>query len=95
MVFAGIKPDEVVYSGRGCEQCNYTGYRGRMAIFEVLTVSPSLQSLILKRPSAENLRQASLKEGMITLKEDGIQKALAGITTLKEIMRVAYSEEKK
>ncbi|HCJ79862.1 MAG TPA: type II secretion system protein GspE [Desulfotomaculum sp.] len=95
VVFAGIKPDEVVYSGRGCEQCNYTGYRGRMAIFEVLTVSPSLQSLILKRPSAENLRQASLKEGMITLKEDGIQKALAGITTLKEIMRVAYSEEKK
>lgn len=95
VVFAGIKPDEVVYSGRGCEQCNHTGYRGRVAIFEVLAVSPSLQRLILKRPSAEDLRQTSIKEGMITLKEDGIQKALAGITTLKEIMRVAYGEEKK
>jgi type IV pilus assembly protein PilB len=94
LAFAGLKTNATtLYKGRGCEQCNYTGYRSRLAIFEVLTVSSSLQRLILKRPAVEDLRQLAIKEGMITLKEDGIQKARAGITTLKEIMRVAYREE--
>ncbi|MEW5899762.1 MAG: ATPase, T2SS/T4P/T4SS family, partial [Bacillota bacterium] len=94
IAFAGLKPDDVLYFGIGCEKCNYTGYRGREAIHEVLVVSSTLQNLILKRASAEELRQAARREGMATLKEDGVKKVLQGITTIKEIMRVAYREEK-
>lgn len=93
IAFAGLKPDDVLYFGLGCAQCNHTGYRGRMAIQEVLVVSPPIQSLILKRAAVEELRQLALREGMITLKEDGIEKARQGLTTIKEIMRVAYREE--
>lgn len=91
--FAGLKPGQKLYIGTGCEHCGFTGYRGRTAIHEVLTVTPSLQSLILKRVSTEELRQKALAEGMISLKQDGVQKALQGITTVKELMRVAYREE--
>lgn len=93
IAFAGLTPADVLYFGLGCAQCNHTGYRGRMAIQEVLVVSPSIQNLILKRAAVEELRQLALREGMITLKEDGIQKARQGLTTIKEIMRVAYGEE--
>lgn len=93
--FAGLKDrNKTLYAGKGCEQCNYTGYRGRLAIHELLTISPSIQSLILRRASGEELRQEALREGMIPLKEDGIQKALQGVTTIKEVMRAAFREEK-
>lgn len=91
--FAGVNTPEGFFAGRGCEECSHTGYRGRIAIHEVLAVKPSLQKLILERASLEELRDAALQEGMITLKEDGIAKALQGITTIKEIMRVAFREE--
>lgn len=94
IAFAGINPDDVLYYGAGCERCNNTGYHGRIAIYEILPVSDSVQELILKRASAEELRNAAIKEGMFTLKDDGVKKALGGITTIKEIMRVAYREEK-
>jgi type IV pilus assembly protein PilB len=92
--FAGLKPGEHVYSGTGCVKCNHTGYHGRVAIYEVLTVSTSLQKLILERASTEDLRNAAIREGMVTLKEDGVQKALAGLTTIKEVIRAVYREDK-
>jgi type IV pilus assembly protein PilB len=94
IAFAGLAPDTVVYSGAGCEKCNFTGYRGRIAIYEVLTLTPSLQNIILKEATTEELRDKAINMGMITLKEDGINKALSGHTTIKEIMRVAFREEK-
>lgn len=92
--FAGLKPGEHVYSGTGCVKCNHTGYHGRVAIYEVLTVSTSLQKLILERAPTEDLRNAAIREGMVTLKEDGVQKALAGLTTIKEVIRAVYREDK-
>jgi type IV pilus assembly protein PilB len=93
MSFAGLKSGAYLYAGEGCENCNYTGYRGRIAIQEVLTVTPALQNLILKRAALDELRQLALQEGMISLKEDGIEKVLDGITTIKEVMRVAFRED--
>ncbi|AEG15543.1 general secretory pathway protein E [Desulfofundulus kuznetsovii DSM 6115] len=93
--FAGPKVRSAqLFAGRGCEHCNHTGYRGRVAVHEVLVVTPGLQRLILRRASTEELRREALKEGMVSLKEDGIQKVLEGITTISEIMRVAFREEK-
>lgn len=94
MAFAGIEnPNVVLYAGKGCDRCNNTGYRGRIAIHELLTVTPAIQRLILKNPSNDELRQVALREGMISLKDDGIEKVQQGVTTIKEIMRVAYREE--
>ncbi len=93
--FAGLEEAKVtLFAGSGCEECNYTGYRGRLAIHEVLTMTPPLRRLILRKASAEELREEALREGMVPLKDDGIQKALQGLTTIKEIMRVAFREEK-
>ncbi len=94
IAFAGLDAGTVLYSGAGCEKCNFTGYRGRIAIYEVMTMLPSLQSIVLNSATTEELRDAAISNGMITLKEDGIKKALSGLTTIKEIMRVAFREEK-
>lgn len=79
----------IFYKGKGCGKCNDSGYRGRMGIFEVLSVSDAIKELILKRASTGVLAgQAETKEGMVTLKQDGIVKVLAGLTTLEEVWRV-------
>ena len=93
IAFAGIKPDQVLHYGAGCERCNGTGYHGRVAIYEIFTISPAIQNLILNRASTEEIRKAAIHEGMVTLKDDGMVKALQGVTTVREIMRVAYREE--
>ncbi|KUK52140.1 MAG: General secretory pathway protein E [Desulfotomaculum sp. 46_296] len=93
IAFAGLEKGDIVYHGVGCDKCSYTGYSGRIAVHEVLSVSPSLQSLILQKLSNEELRKAAFMEGMITLKDDGLQKVLQGVTTIKEIIRVAFREE--
>ena len=95
ITFAGINPDQVLHYGAGCERCNNTGYRGRIAIYEIFTVSAAIQNLVLNRASTEEIRKVAIREGMITLKDDGVEKALQGVTTVKEIMRVAYREEKR
>jgi len=94
LAFAGFQEHEVeLYAGKGCDQCNHTGYRGRLAIHEVLTVTPNIQKLILGSPSNDELREMALREGMISLKDDGIEKVRQGVTTIREIMRVAFREE--
>jgi len=95
ITFAGIRPDDVLYYGAGCERCNNTGYRGRIAIYEIFTVSAAIQNLVLNRASTEEIRRVAIREGMVTLKDDGVEKALKGVTTVNEIMRVAYREEKR
>jgi len=74
--------------GRGCEECNHSGYIGRIGIFEILNITPGLNDLVLKQSSAQEITRQAVKEGMILMKQDGYLKALAGITTLEEIMRV-------
>lgn len=78
-----------LYRGRGCAACNNTGYLGRIGIFEVLPVSEKIARLILERVDAHSVEVASVSEGMVTMKQDGFLKALEGITTIEEVLRVA------
>ncbi|HYV33498.1 MAG TPA: GspE/PulE family protein, partial [Candidatus Limnocylindria bacterium] len=73
-----------VYKGEGCEKCGHTGYVGRYGIFEVLPVVPEIQDLVMSKASAHKIYETTLKMGMITMKQDGIIKALRGETTIDE-----------
>ncbi len=75
--------------GLGCTECNNTGYLGRIAIFEVLKISSSINRLILQQASAKDIEEMAKKEGLITMKQDGYLKVLDGITTIEEVLRVA------
>ena len=77
---------------KGCAKCNKTGYSGRIGVFEALTMTPSLSSIILKEPSEEVIRKEAEEQKMVTMKQDGIIKVLKGVTTVEEIIRV--TEEK-
>lgn len=72
----------------GCQNCNNRGYRGRMGIYELLVSSDAIKSMIHKKPTPSELGEVAIKEGMITLKQDGIEKVIKGFTTLKEVMSV-------
>ncbi|WP_138495660.1 type II secretion system ATPase GspE [Paenibacillus pinistramenti] len=80
-------PSNVVYRGRGCGSCSNTGYRGRIAIHEVLTIDDSMRRLITETASIDELREAAKAQGMLQLMEDGFIKVSKGITTLQEVMR--------
>lgn len=79
----------ILYKGRGCAECGQTGYLGRVGIFEVLVISPAIMRMVLERASASEIENQSISEGMITLKQDGYLKAVEGVTTLEEVLRVA------
>ncbi|WP_425060704.1 Type II secretion system protein E [Sporomusa carbonis] len=91
--FLGIGPEADIrlYRGAGCSRCSYTGYRGRMAIHEVMSVSSAVREAINQRVSSDVLGSIAAGEGMQTMRQDGIAKALGGQTTVAEVMRVAYS----
>ncbi len=84
-------PVEVV-EGRGCEECAFTGYRGRSGIFEYLPVTDEVRRLILDRASADIIKAAAVKAGMRTLREDGWKKVREGVTTVGEVVRVTQEE---
>ena len=75
--------------GRKCEKCGDIGYRGRVAIFEVLKVTEKIGKLILERAPAIQIEQAAVLDGMVLMEQDGYLKALEGVTTLEEVIRVA------
>jgi general secretion pathway protein E len=77
-----------LFRAAGCDVCNHTGYRGRMGIHEVMTVTDALRRLISQRGSEAQLRDAALAAGMISLGEDGLRKVKAGLTSPKELLRV-------
>jgi len=77
-----------LYRGRGCENCRYTGYRGRIGIFEVFVMNTEIADLILRRAPISEIRDAAVASGMTTLLQDGWRKVLAGITTPQEVLRV-------
>ena len=78
-----------LYRGKGCIKCDNTGYKGRLGIFELLTVTDAVAHATLEGSPSSKLHQIAVKEGMITLMEDGMLRALEGTTTLEEVMRVA------
>jgi len=78
-----------LFKGEGCSECNNTGYFGRIGIFEVLPVTEKISRLILERAPASEIEKQAIEEGMITMKQDGYLKAVEGITTIEEVLRVA------
>lgn len=85
----GVKMDKRdFYRGKGCPECGGSGYKGRVGIFEIMENSISLQKLILKKSSSDEIRAQALKEGMTSMLADGLDKVSAGITTIEEVLRV-------
>ena len=87
--YLGFKPGTKLYKGRGCERCRNTGYLGRIGIFEVLKMDDRLRELIVTRPPSSSVRMLANEGGMASLWEDGMEKVLAGISSVDEIMREA------
>ena len=82
-----------LYRGTGCKKCDFTGYKGRIAIQEFMIVNKAICSLLEKGASANDIEAAAVENGMIRIHDDGIQKALEGLTTLEEIHKNVFFEE--
>ncbi|MHB9024263.1 MAG: GspE/PulE family protein [Armatimonadota bacterium] len=80
------------YRGAGCSACRQTGYKGRIGVYEMMAVDNDIRELILKKSPTHVIRQTALDSGMISLKQDSIEKILQGVTTMEEALRVIYAE---
>ena len=78
------------YAGKGCDACNNLGYKGRVGIYEILAMTPEIEKIILGGKVSEyDMQDIAIKNGMITMAQDGLIKALKGMTTVEEVFRVA------
>ena len=82
------KAGQILYKGMGCVNCNFTGYKGRSGIFELMVMLPNIQDLVYQIRSSAEIREMAIQNGMRTLREDGILKVLNGSTTVEELLRV-------
>ena len=80
-------PEVQLYRGRGCDNCNQRGYKGRVGLYEVMTISEDIRELILSGATAIELRRKAMEEGMIGLRQSGLQKIRDGVTTVEEVVR--------
>lgn len=91
LIEVGFAPDEAkqlkIYKGTGCQTCNNTGYKGRVGLYEVMEITDEVRELILIGASALELRKKAVDDGMITLRESGLQKIRNGVTTIEEVVR--------
>jgi len=91
LIEAGFTPAEAgtvqVYRGRGCDLCGKTGYKGRMGLFEVLEITDDIRDMVLVGSSALDLKRKALEQGMLTLRQSGLNKVKEGWTTLEEVLR--------
>jgi type IV pilus assembly protein PilB len=92
-----LRPEDVkgrvFYYGKGCENCNNTGYRGRSGIYEIMLLDDEMKDLIVQHASTQVLRQESKKRGMRTLRQSGLMSIYDGITTIEEVVRETIMEE--
>lgn len=91
LIKAGFPPDnlpEAIYRAVGCKKCSGTGYRGRTGVHEVMLMSEKIARLAIEEATAEEIKQVAIEEGMMTLRQDGLEKVRMGITSIEEIMRV-------
>ena len=92
----GLKPKDVrnvtLYEGGGCQRCRNTGYRGRIAIFELLEMDTTLREMAFRRESLTEIRKYAASSGMVTLRQDGVRKVLGGTTTIPEVLEITGSE---
>src|SRR5689334_2785359 len=91
LIEVGFSPEEAskikTFKGKGCPSCNDTGYKGRIGLYEVMEVTDEIRELILIGASSLELRKKSIEDGMVTLRESGLQKIRSGVTTLEEVVR--------
>ena len=85
-------PQNFVWEPSGCDKCSKTGYKGRRALFEVLDVDEDIEGAIVRRENATQIRNLSIEKGMKTLREDGWAKVFAGVTSVKEVLRVTEDQ---
>ena len=90
--FEGIELPELLYRGKGCDKCFGLGTLGRTAIYEVMPVDSELCSMIIRRAHAGEIKEYAISRGMKTLREDGLARAAAGITTIEEVLRVTQDD---
>lgn len=83
------QPQIYLYRGKGCSKCGGSGYKGRTAIFEVMTIDPEITELIKNDPSDAGIQKLAVEKGMVTMIQDGYLKAIEGITTVEEVLRVS------
>jgi len=87
----GLSPhdigDKTFYYGKGCDQCNHTGYKGRKGIYELLHISDPIRELINQRAATVVLRQKAVELGMMTLRQDGLRCIYDGETTIEEVLK--------
>lgn len=76
-----------IFRSVGCDECGRTGYRGRVGVFEVLSVTPEIRELIVGKVSGEEISRLARKQGMGGMLEDGLDKMFSGLTTIEEVMR--------
>jgi len=90
---AGFEVEEnlVLYKGAGCKICNFTGYKGRLGIHELFKVTDKIKEMLIENASTEDIKKEALKEGMKTLRQDAVYKALQGFTTIEEVERITLS----
>jgi type IV pilus assembly protein PilB len=79
--------DVTVYKGKGCSNCNNTGYKGRVGLYEVMECSEEIRQLVLEGASAIELKRSAIEEGMLTLRQSGLHKIRDGMTTIEEVVR--------
>jgi general secretion pathway protein E len=88
----GLMPErfagQPIFKAQGCDKCFQTGYRGRLGIFEIMVMSEDLKTLIIQTYDSNRIKALATQEKMVTLREDGIEKVLGGVTTLEEVLRV-------
>nr|MDQ3371655.1 Flp pilus assembly complex ATPase component TadA [Actinomycetota bacterium] len=77
------------YQAAGCGRCNFTGYKGRIGLYEVMTVTEEIRALVVERVSADVIRALAVEQGMRVLREDGLDKVRAGTTSIEEVARVS------
>jgi hypothetical protein len=82
-----------IFRSKGCPTCNFTGFFGRTAIYEILVVDEKIKEAILKKIPSNQIKRIALNQGMQTLRQDGWQKVISGITTPEEVMKVAPAQE--
>lgn len=78
------------YEGKGCKECDDSGYKGRIGIYEILEIADEVREAIMRRADAGEIQKIAIKNGMITMLQDGFQKAVDGVTTIEEILRVIH-----
>ncbi|HOO59383.1 MAG TPA: type IV-A pilus assembly ATPase PilB, partial [Candidatus Mcinerneyibacteriales bacterium] len=83
----------VLHRGQGCLTCNNTGYSGRVGIFEILSISKSLRKMIYRNADSDELKAEALSEGMLLMRDDGMEKVERGVTTVEEVFAATFGEE--